>query len=75
MVIIFHFQFLVDADDVDTWLVDTLRLVSTEDCGRDEASVEILLKKHSQVEVELKDFAEAIEALHEQVGLRCSNQN
>ena len=40
------FQFFADADDVDTWMLDTLRLVSSEDVGRDEASVQSLLKKH-----------------------------
>ena len=39
-------QFFADADDVDTWMLDTLRLVSSEDVGRDEASVQSLLKKH-----------------------------
>lgn len=40
------FQFFADADDVDTWLMDTLRIVSSEDVGKDEASVQSLLKKH-----------------------------
>ena len=40
------FQFFADADDVDIWMRDTLRLVSSEDVGRDEASVQSLLKKH-----------------------------
>ena len=35
-----------DADDVDTWMLDTLRLVSSEDVGHDEASVQTLVKKH-----------------------------
>lgn len=42
-------QFHADADDVDTWLVDMFRIVSAEDCGRDEPSVQLLLKKHAQV--------------------------
>ena len=40
------YQFFADADDVDTWMLDTLRLVSSEDVGRDEASTQSLLKKH-----------------------------
>lgn len=40
------FQFFADADDVDTWMLDTLRLVSSEDVGKDEASVQSLIKKH-----------------------------
>ncbi|VDI16204.1 spectrin beta, partial [Mytilus galloprovincialis] len=40
------YQFFADADDVDAWMMDTLRLVSSEDVGKDEASVQSLLKKH-----------------------------
>jgi len=40
------FQFFADADDVDAWMLDTLRLVSSEDVGKDEASVQSLIKKH-----------------------------
>ena len=39
-------QFFSDADDVDTWMLDMLRLVSSEDVGHDEASVQSLVKKH-----------------------------
>ncbi|KAG1673118.1 Spectrin beta chain [Nymphon striatum] len=61
----FH-QFFADADDVDTWMLDTLRLVSSEDVGRDEANVQSLLKKHKDVTDELKNYATTIEALHQQ---------
>ncbi|XP_035827834.1 spectrin beta chain isoform X1 [Aplysia californica] len=60
------YQFFADADDVDTWLMDTLRLVSSEDVGKDEASVQSLLKKHKEVTEELKSYQSVIEALHEQ---------
>ena len=40
------FQFFSDADDVDTWMLDMLRVVSSEDVGHDEASVQSLVKKH-----------------------------
>ena len=39
-------QFFADADDADTWMMDMLRLVSSEDVGHDEASVQSLVKKH-----------------------------
>jgi len=39
-------KFFSDADDVDTWMLDMLRLVSSEDVGHDEASVQSLVKKH-----------------------------
>lgn len=42
-------QWFADADDVDIWMLDTLRLVSSEDVGRDEANVQSLLKKHKEV--------------------------
>ncbi|XP_067680907.1 spectrin beta chain-like isoform X4 [Haliotis asinina] len=60
------YQFFADADDVDTWMVDTLRLVSSEDVGKDEASVQSLLKKHKDVTEELKNYQSVIESLHEQ---------
>jgi spectrin beta len=61
----FH-QFFADADDVDIWMLDTLRLVSSEDIGRDEANVQSLLKKHKDVSDELKNYASTIEALTNQ---------
>ncbi|KAH9489100.1 hypothetical protein Btru_057665 [Bulinus truncatus] len=60
------YQFFADADDVDTWLMDTLRIVSSEDVGKDEASVQSLLKKHKEVTEELKSYQSVIESLHEQ---------
>ncbi|XP_076098570.1 spectrin beta chain-like isoform X9 [Mytilus galloprovincialis] len=60
------YQFFADADDVDAWMMDTLRLVSSEDVGKDEASVQSLLKKHKEVTDELKNYESTIQALHEQ---------
>ncbi|KAL7639380.1 UNVERIFIED_CONTAM: hypothetical protein RMT77_009881 [Armadillidium vulgare] len=59
-------QFFTEADDVDTWMLDVLRLVSSEDTGRDEATVQSLLKKHKDVTDEVKNYASTIEALHQQ---------
>ncbi|XP_059484523.1 spectrin beta chain isoform X2 [Neocloeon triangulifer] len=61
----FH-QFFADADDVDIWMLDTLRLVSSEDAGRDEANVQSLLKKHKEVTEELKNYASTIDTLKSQ---------
>lgn len=61
-----YHQLFADADDIDIWMLDTLRLVSTEDVGRDEANVQSLLKKHNDVTDELKNYATTIEALHQQ---------
>ncbi|KMQ98255.1 spectrin beta chain isoform x6 [Lasius niger] len=33
-----YHQLFADADDIDIWMLDTLRLVSSEDVGRDEAN-------------------------------------
>ncbi|XP_059173308.1 spectrin beta chain-like isoform X3 [Physella acuta] len=60
------YQFFADADDVDTWLMDTLRIVSSEDVGKDEASVQSLLKKHKEVTEELKTYQSVIKGLHNQ---------
>ncbi|MCP3664832.1 MAG: hypothetical protein GY696_20450 [Gammaproteobacteria bacterium] len=61
----FH-QFFTDADDVDNWMLDILRLVSSDDIGKDEGNVTTLLKKHKDVTDELKNYQSTIDALHEQ---------
>ncbi len=61
----FH-QFFADADDVDAWMLDTLRLVSSEDVGIDEANAQSLLKKHNESTEELKSYSSVIDALKEQ---------
>ena len=60
------YQFFADADDVDAWMMDTYRLVSSEDVGKDEDSVQSLLKKHKEVTDELKNYESTIQAIHEQ---------
>ncbi|XP_011882724.1 PREDICTED: spectrin beta chain isoform X2 [Vollenhovia emeryi] len=61
-----YHQLFADADDIDIWMLDTLRLVSSEDVGRDEANVQSLLKKHKDVTDELKNYATTIDQLHQQ---------
>ncbi|XP_023337071.1 spectrin beta chain isoform X7 [Eurytemora carolleeae] len=61
----FH-QFFTDADDVDNWMLDILKLVSSDDIGKDESNVQTLLKKHKDVTEELKNYQGTIDALHEQ---------
>lgn len=61
-----YFQLFADADDIDNWMLDALRLVSSEDVGRDEANVQSLLKKHKDVADELKNYSETIDQLHGQ---------
>lgn len=43
------------------------RLVSSEDTGVDEAQVQSLLKKHKDVTDELKNYANVIQQLKQQV--------
>ncbi|XP_045479704.1 spectrin beta chain isoform X5 [Harmonia axyridis] len=61
-----YHQLFADADDIDIWMLDTLRLVSSEDVGRDEGNAQSLLKKHKDVTEELKNYSSTIEALHQQ---------
>ncbi|KAK2182078.1 hypothetical protein NP493_368g02093 [Ridgeia piscesae] len=61
-----YHQFFTDADDVDTWMYDTWRMVSSEDVGHDETSVQALLKKHKDVTDGLHNYHTVITALHEQ---------
>uniref|UniRef100_A0A914C484 Spectrin beta chain n=1 Tax=Acrobeloides nanus TaxID=290746 RepID=A0A914C484_9BILA len=62
-----YYQFFTDADDVDAYLLDTLRVVSSDDVGRDEGSVQALIKKHDGVSEELERFEKHIEQLQAQV--------
>ncbi|XP_055307281.1 spectrin beta chain isoform X2 [Sitodiplosis mosellana] len=59
-----YFQLFADADDIDQWMLDELRLVSSEDVGKDESHAHSLLKKHKDVADELKNYAETIDQLH-----------
>ncbi|KAL1404358.1 hypothetical protein pipiens_018929 [Culex pipiens pipiens] len=38
------FQLFADADDIDNWMLGAMRLMSSEDVGRDGANVQSLLK-------------------------------
>jgi spectrin beta len=61
-----YHQLFADAEDIDAWMLDALKLVSSEDVGRDEGHVQSLLKKHKDVADELKAYSETIEQLHKQ---------
>jgi len=56
-----YYQFFSDADDIDTWMLDMLKLVSSEDVGRDELSVQTLLKKHKDTQDILDNYRTTIE--------------
>ncbi|KAG7462992.1 hypothetical protein MATL_G00190580 [Megalops atlanticus] len=59
-------QFQTDADDVDAWMLDVLRIVSSSDVGHDEFSTQALVKKHKDVAEEIASYRPVIDALHEQ---------
>ncbi|XP_061084857.1 spectrin beta chain, non-erythrocytic 1-like isoform X3 [Conger conger] len=59
-------QFQADADDVDAWMLDVLRIVSSADVGHDEFSTQALVKKHKDVAEEIASYRPAIDALAEQ---------
>ncbi|CAI4222623.1 unnamed protein product [Auanema sp. JU1783] len=62
-----YYQFFTDADDVDAYLLDTLRVVSSDDVGKDEGTVQLLLRKHDDVSEELQVFDEHIKQLYQKV--------
>ena len=58
-----YYQFFSDADDIDTWMLDMLKLVSSEDIGRDELSAQTLLKKHKDTQDILDNYRKTIDNL------------
>uniref|UniRef100_A0AAR2M232 Spectrin beta chain n=1 Tax=Pygocentrus nattereri TaxID=42514 RepID=A0AAR2M232_PYGNA len=59
-------QFQTDADDVDAWTLDALRIVSSGDVGHDEFSTQALVKKHKDAAAEVASYRPVIDALQEQ---------
>nr|XP_056708614.1 spectrin beta chain, non-erythrocytic 1 isoform X1 [Euleptes europaea] len=59
-------QFQADADDIDTWMLDILKIVSSSDVGHDEYSTQSLVKKHKDVAEEIASYRLTIDSLHEQ---------
>uniref|UniRef100_A0A914XEU2 Spectrin beta chain n=1 Tax=Plectus sambesii TaxID=2011161 RepID=A0A914XEU2_9BILA len=58
-----YYQFFTDADDVDAYLLDTLRVVSSDDVGKDEGTVQMLIRKHDDVSEELVGFQKHVDTL------------
>ncbi|XP_019517638.1 PREDICTED: spectrin beta chain, non-erythrocytic 1 isoform X3 [Hipposideros armiger] len=61
-------QFQADADDIDAWMLDILKIVSSSDVGHDEYSTQSLVKKHKDVAEEIASYRPIIDTLHEQAG-------
>ncbi|NXK04444.1 SPTB2 protein, partial [Herpetotheres cachinnans] len=59
-------QFQADADDIDAWMLDILKIVSSNDVGHDEYSTQSLVKKHKDVAEEIGSYRPTIDSLHEQ---------
>ncbi|KAJ6667041.1 hypothetical protein lerEdw1_019044 [Lerista edwardsae] len=59
-------QFQADADDIDTWMLDILKIVSSSDVGHDEFSTQSLVRKHKDVAEEIASYRSTIDSLHEQ---------
>ncbi|NXW89492.1 SPTB2 protein, partial [Alopecoenas beccarii] len=59
-------QFQADADDIDAWMLDILKIVSSNDVGHDEYSTQSLVKKHKDVAEEIASYRPIIDSLHDQ---------
>ncbi|KJH51468.1 spectrin repeat-containing domain protein [Dictyocaulus viviparus] len=60
-----YYMFFTHADNVDAYLLDTLRIVSSDDIGKDEGTVQLLLKKHDDVSDVLQTFDTHIKELYQ----------
>ncbi|XP_045436706.1 spectrin beta chain, non-erythrocytic 1 isoform X4 [Pipistrellus kuhlii] len=61
-------QFQADADDIDAWMLDILKIVSSNDVGHDEYSTQSLVRKHKDVAEEIANYRPTLDTLHEQAG-------
>ncbi|XP_041517966.1 spectrin beta chain, non-erythrocytic 2 [Microtus oregoni] len=60
------YQFQADANDMEAWLVDALRLVSSPEVGHDEFSTQALARQHRALEEEIRAHRPTLDALREQ---------
>uniref|UniRef100_A0AC35TJQ1 Spectrin beta chain n=1 Tax=Rhabditophanes sp. KR3021 TaxID=114890 RepID=A0AC35TJQ1_9BILA len=61
-----YYQFFTDADDVDACILDHLRVISSEDVGRDEGSTSKLLQSVQGVTDEIELYEKHIQTLEAQ---------
>uniref|UniRef100_A0A8C9R2L0 Spectrin beta chain n=1 Tax=Scleropages formosus TaxID=113540 RepID=A0A8C9R2L0_SCLFO len=59
-------QFQTDANDMEAWIMEALRQVSSQDVGHDEFSTQTLARKQREVEEEIRSHRTLIDSLHEQ---------
>lgn len=60
-------QFQTDASDMEAWIMETLRQVSSQEVGHDEFSTQTLARKQREIEEEIQSHHPLIDSLHEQV--------
>ncbi|XP_078720706.1 spectrin beta chain, non-erythrocytic 1-like isoform X1 [Lampetra fluviatilis] len=59
------YQFQADADDMEAWIAEVFRLVSSDEVGTDEYSTQALVKKHRDVTEEIAQHRSALDGLYE----------
>ncbi|KAL2094242.1 hypothetical protein ACEWY4_008961 [Coilia grayii] len=59
-------QFQTDANDMEAWMLEALRQVSSEEVGHDEFSTQTLARKQREVEEEIQSHRSLIDSLQEQ---------
>uniref|UniRef100_A0A674N7U2 Spectrin beta chain n=1 Tax=Takifugu rubripes TaxID=31033 RepID=A0A674N7U2_TAKRU len=59
-------QFQTDANDMEAWIMETFRQVSSQEVGHDEFSTQTLARKQREIEEEIKSHRPLIDSLHEQ---------
>ncbi|XP_035999097.1 spectrin family protein isoform X1 [Fundulus heteroclitus] len=58
-------QFQTDASDMEAWITETLRQVSSQEVGHDEFSTQTLARKQREIEEEIQSHRPLIDSLHE----------
>ena len=63
-------QFFVDCDDVDSWMIEINRILSTHEDGdllqKDEIVVINLIKKHKELQDEFEAYEQSVKNMHQQ---------
>ncbi|XP_024118372.1 spectrin family protein [Oryzias melastigma] len=59
-------QFQTDANDMEAWIMETLRQLSSPELGHDEFSTQTLARKQREIDEEIQSHRPLINALHEQ---------
>ncbi|XP_056401829.1 spectrin beta chain, non-erythrocytic 5 isoform X2 [Hyla sarda] len=59
-------QYFADANEAESWLKERLPLLTSEDYGKDESSVEAILQRHLRLEKEISAYAMEVRRLGDQ---------